>query len=260
MSMGWLSSAIGGIAGAVGGIASTILGNNSAKNEAEKNREWQEQMSNTSISRRMQDLRNAGLNPLLAVDKASSGASTPAGSQAQIERFNPAWLTALSSAKVANAQARQIDEQTKSIQNENSIFDVKAEKLRLEAEMQRQGILTEKTIQDLNNANTLEAKARILVHKAQSEGIKMSTEEAKRKIQLLDFEVGVYSNNPDIKEREKLVETWKGVPGAGMAGNINYFGNKIGAGIGRFIDTGINSAKRFWNESKKNRERRNYNK
>ena len=199
MSMGLF----GGIAGAIGGIASTILGNNSAKDEAQKNREWQEQMSNTSISRRMQDLRNAGLNPLLAVDNASSGASTPVGSQAQIERFNPQWLTAFSSAKVANAQARQIDEQTKSIQNENSIFDVKAEKLKLEAEMQRQGILTEKTVQELNKANTLESKARILVHKAQAEGIKMSTEEAKRKIQLLDFEVGVYSNNPDLKEKEK---------------------------------------------------------
>lgn len=250
----------GGIAGAIGGIASTILGNNSAKNEAEKNREWQEQMSNTSISRRMQDLRNAGLNPLLAVDNASSGASTPAGSQAQIERFDPQWLTALSSAKVANARARQIDEQTEAIRNENSIFDVKAEKLKLEAELQRQGILTEKTVQALNNANTLEAKARILVHKAQSEGIKMSTEEAKRNIQLLDFEIGVYSNNPDLKEREKIGDTWKGMPGAGAAGNAEYLINKIGAGIGSFIDTGVNSAKKWWNESKKNRERRNYNK
>lgn len=250
----------GGIAGAIGGIASTILGNNSAKHEAQKNREWQEQMSNTSISRRMQDLRNAGLNPLLAVDNASSGASTPAGSQAQIERFDPSWLTALSSAKVANAQARQIDEQTKSIQNENSIFDVKAEKLKLEAEMQRQGILTEKTVQELNKANTLESKARILVHKAQAEGIKMSTEEAKRKIQLLDFEVGVYSNNPDLKEREKRGDIWKGMPGSGAAGNVEYFGNRVGAAVGRFLDNGWNSAKRFWSESKKNRERRNYNK
>lgn len=256
MFMGFLS----GVAGAIGGIASTILGNNSAKDEAQKNREWQEQMSNTSISRRMADLRSSGLNPLLAVDNASSGASTPAGSQAQIERFNPEWLTALSSAKVANAQARQIDEQTKGIKQENSIFDVKAEKLRLEAEMQRQGILTEKTIQALNNANTLESKARILVHKAQSEGIKMSTEEAKRKIQLLDFEVGVYDRNPDLKEREKRGEIWKGMPGSGAAGNVEYFGNRVGAAVGRFLDNGWNSAKRFWSESKKNRERRNYNK
>lgn len=228
----------GGIAGAIGGIASTILGNNSAKDEAQKNREWQEQMSNTSISRRMADLRNAGLNPLLAVDNASSGASTPAGSQAQIERFDPQWLTALSSAKVANAQARQIDEQTEAIKQENSIFDVKAEKLRLEAEMQRQGILTEKTIQALNNANTLESKARILVHKAQSEGIKMSTEEAKRKIQLLDIEIVPYQYDSRLKLNEKRA-------------NINSTPYQIGGraldNLGDLINAGWNSAKKVWN-------------
>lgn len=254
--MGFLS----GVAGAIGGIASTILGNNSAKDEAQKNREWQEQMSNTSISRRMADLRNAGLNPLLAVDNASSGASTPAGSQAQIERFNPEWLTALSSAKVANAQARQIDEQTKAIKQENSIFDVKADKLRTEAELQRQNILNAKTIRALNEAQTLDAKANVLVKQAQRENVKMSTEEAKRKIQLLDFEVGVYDRNPDLKEREKRGEIWKGMPGSGAAGNVEYFGNRVGAAVGRFLDNGWNSAKRFWSESRKNRERRNYNK
>lgn len=193
----------GGIAGAIGGIASTILGNNSAKDEAQKNREWQEQMSNTSISRRMADLRSAGLNPLLAVDNASSGASTPAGSQAQIERFDPSWLTALSSAKVANAQAKQIEEQTKGIKQENSIFDVKADKLRTEAELQRQNILNAKTIRALNEAQTLDAKANILVKQAQRENIKMSTEEAKRKIQLLDFDVDTYNSNPTLREEEK---------------------------------------------------------
>ena len=245
----------GGIASAIGGITSTILGNNSAKHEAERNRDWQEQMSNTSISRRMQDLRNAGLNPLLAVDNASSGASTPAGSQAQLERFDPSWLTALSSAKVANAQARQIDEQTKGIKQENSIFDVKADKLRTEAELQRQNILTAKTVQDLNRANTLESKARILVNKAQAEGIKMSTEEAKRKIQLLDLDLGFYNDNPDAKFVEKMADIGSSrasLVSAGLGGLINVAG-----GI-------INSAKRFWNDSKKSREngreRRGYQK
>lgn len=245
-----MSSWVGDAIGAVGGIASTILGNNSAKQEAQNNRDWQAQMSNTSISRRMSDLASVNLNPLLAVDNASSGASTPAGSQAQIERFNPQWLTALSSAKVANAQARQIDEQTKAIKNENSMFDVKAEKLKLEAELQRQGILTEKTVQALNNANTLEAKSRILVNKAQSEGIKMSIEEAKRKIQLMDFDIGVYSDNPELREREKRGDTWKGTPGAGGFGNLEYYGSKFFRGVGRFLDNSYNSAKSFWNNRK----------
>lgn len=241
----------GGIAGAIGGIASTILGNNSAKDEAQKNREWQEQMSNTSISRRMADLRNAGLNPLLAVDNASSGASTPAGSQAQIERFDPQWLTALSSAKVANAQARQIDEQTKAIKQENSIFDVKADKLRIEAELQRQNILNAKTIRALNEAQTLDAKANVLVKQAQRENVKMSTEEAKRKIQLMDFDIDFYNENPDAKYTEKVADIGSSpsrIVSAGMAG------------LGTTAKNIANSVKKWWNESKKNRERRNYNK
>lgn len=241
----------GGIAGAIGGIASTILGNNSAKDEAQKNREWQEQMSNTSISRRMADLRSSGLNPLLAVDNASSGASTPAGSQAQIERFDPQWLTALSSAKVANAQARQIAEQTKAIKQENSIFDIKADKLRTEAELQRQNILNAKTIRALNEAQTLDAKANVLVKQAQRENVKMSTEEAKRKIQLMDFDIDFYNENPDAKYTEKVADIGSSpsrIVSAGMAG------------LGTTAKNIANSVKKWWNESKKNRERRNYNK
>lgn len=47
--------------------------------EAQKNRDWQEYMSNTSHQREMADLAAAGLNPILA---ARQGASTPSGSAA----------------------------------------------------------------------------------------------------------------------------------------------------------------------------------
>ena len=202
-----------GIAGAIGGIASTILGNNSAKHEAEKNRQFQEQMSNTSISRRMQDLRNSGLNPLLAVENASSGASTPSGSQAQLTKVDPSWITALSSAKlqkqqgeVAKAEERRVNAEAQAIENDNSFYEYRKQQLELEAELKRQGILTEKTVQELNRANSLEAKARILVHQANEKNIKMNMEEAKRRIQLLDWDLSVYNNNPDLKTREKRVE------------------------------------------------------
>lgn len=48
--------------------------------EAQKDRDWQERMSNTSYQRVVEDLKLAGLNPILAYD--NGGASTPSGSSA----------------------------------------------------------------------------------------------------------------------------------------------------------------------------------
>jgi hypothetical protein len=221
----------GGVAGAVGGIVSTVLGNNSAKKEASKNREFQEEMSNTSISRRMADLRNAGLNPLLAVENASAGASTPSGSQAQLNKIDPSWITALSTAKLQAEQAKTQRAETKAIEvstraqeQENSIFDVKADKLRIEAELQRQGILTQKTMQELNRAGSLEAKSRILVNQAHEQGIRMSTEEAKRKIQLLDVDLKFYNDNPDAKSAEKGAEMFRN-PSSALGAVVSTWGS-----------------------------------
>ena len=48
--------------------------------EAQKNRDWQTEMSNSEIERRVNDLRKAGLNPILAINQG--GASTTSGSSA----------------------------------------------------------------------------------------------------------------------------------------------------------------------------------
>lgn len=52
-----------------------------SRDEAEKNRNWQEMMSNTAHQREVKDLMAAGLNPILSA-MGGAGATTPSGASA----------------------------------------------------------------------------------------------------------------------------------------------------------------------------------
>lgn len=59
--------------------AAEIAANQFSADEAQKQRDWEEWMSNTAFQRQVKDMQAAGVNPALAI---SGGASTPSGSAA----------------------------------------------------------------------------------------------------------------------------------------------------------------------------------
>lgn len=73
--MSWSDWTIGGIGQQIQDWFGT--GDSSAREQNQKNRDFQERMADSELQRRMADAKKAGLNPILAV--GTGGASSPSG-------------------------------------------------------------------------------------------------------------------------------------------------------------------------------------
>lgn len=153
--MSWLSSALGQDGGGSGGLftavgtgvgayfggsagaaagASVGSGIDSMFNQQATNKQnakfareqmaFQERMSNTAYQRQVKDMEAAGLNPMLAINKAG-GASTPSGQTAVMQNANKEMQKGVSTAVDALRVKKEFEQADSNIKLNNAIQDLK---------------------------------------------------------------------------------------------------------------------------------------
>ena len=114
--MDWLTgvgTAIGGLFGYKGQKDTNVA----SAQQAQKQMDFQREMSNTAVQRRMADLKKAGINPILA---GSKEASSPAGQQAPVgNKARAAMNSAMNS-----AQLNKIIQEGRIMKNTADLTDV----------------------------------------------------------------------------------------------------------------------------------------
>jgi hypothetical protein len=165
------------------------MANEFSAQQAALNRDFQREMSNTMVQRRMEDMRAGGINPILAANSAASSpaGSAPAGQQAQImDTITPAVSSAVQ-ANQSMAQAKLIQEQLKPVSDQ--IGSTAAESYlklaqRALARMQAEQI---PTAIGLLEQQIKKAAKDAVISEFQAEILTKGIEEIKRAFENLDF-------------------------------------------------------------------------
>lgn len=131
---GWYtvgSALIGGLFGAAGQRSA----NEANLQIARENRIWQERMSNTAVTRRMADLKNAGINPILA---GKFDATTPAGNVATMGNVGGAAVEGAakgSAVAIARQEEKRLNAAKKNLDADTRLKDEQASYTKTQANM-----------------------------------------------------------------------------------------------------------------------------
>ena len=149
-----VTNAIGGVLGYLGQQDTNVSSAEIAKDttaanmaESQRNREFQERLSNTAYQRQVEDMKSAGLNPMLAYIKGG-GASSPAGSTGQaVNAQYTSPIQGAASYRLTSAQAAKTE----------------AEKPKVEAETSNIVKTSEKIDQEISNLKTDQERIKAVI-------------------------------------------------------------------------------------------------
>ena len=113
-------------------IGPALIGAAASIYSSERQMDFQEEMSSTAMSRRMSDLKSAGLNPMLAYQQG--GASTPAGAGYDINPISSAVQLRRINQEIKNMKSmnKQIQQQTKTQVSQEKLNQASANKTRVD--------------------------------------------------------------------------------------------------------------------------------
>ena len=174
---GILDAITPGVGTAVAGGLSVLGGLSANKQnleQAEINRQFQADMSDTAMQRRVADLRAAGLSPMLAYSQG--GASAPSGAQAQVQNAMESGVSSGLKGSIQAATMEQMQEQNKNLRATNEQIHAQTDALDTQSALNKVNAI--KSIAETNMTNQSAANAAVNNKLLQSQVPKAANEAA----------------------------------------------------------------------------------
>lgn len=199
--------------------------------EAQKNRDFQERLSNTAHTREMADLRSAGINPLYTA--GGGGASTPSGSMATSTPITPPENLAHGLQKGLNGAV-----QAARLKQELSSADAKIA-------LDKAATATQASQAQLNTSNASKAAADTITSQAQAKKAAMETTKLEAEMPALareaDLRLKRANIDVDMAQHDAIMnraKSWTGTASDAISAFFPKFRIETNPGTDRVIDSG----------------------